>query len=165
MAYNAGAHFAREQTEAPTESRVGGATRQSWLHWLKRTPRTNQPVAAATFSSARVPTRPEVSHFMRGVMDEFTHLTNFARPVDASLVISVQAIHDGYIPREGVCHLHDVWGDDVNVRYVNTGHVWVCARTRLHACTHQLRTGLRATPECVPHSHCRQFETKCEQIL
>ena len=78
---------------------------------------------------------------MRGVMDEFTHMSNFDRPVDPSLVISIQATEDGYVPRlvltsfhvkctfiqhrNNVCDLRSIWGDEVEVRYVNAGHVTV----------------------------------------
>jgi len=65
----------------------------------------------------------EVRRFMCNVMDEFTHLANFDKPLDTSLVFSVQATKDGYVPRDGVCDLRDVWGDKVTVRYVDAGHV------------------------------------------
>lgn len=43
--------------------------------------------------------------FMRGVMDEFTHLGNFSAPLDTSLVIGVQAENDAYVPRQRVTDL------------------------------------------------------------
>uniref|UniRef100_A0A1B6EA70 Uncharacterized protein n=1 Tax=Clastoptera arizonana TaxID=38151 RepID=A0A1B6EA70_9HEMI len=64
----------------------------------------------------------EALHFMRGIMDECTHLRNFARPVDTSLVIAVCAKDDGYVPREGVSSLIDIW-PGAEVRYVDAGHV------------------------------------------
>lgn len=64
----------------------------------------------------------EAMQFMRGIMDECTHLKNFSVPVDTSLIIAICATEDGYVPREGVTHLADVW-PGAEVRYVNTGHV------------------------------------------
>lgn len=40
----------------------------------------------------------EAVQFMRGVMDECTHLGNFTVPVDPSLIIIVAAENDGYVP-------------------------------------------------------------------
>ena len=64
----------------------------------------------------------EAIQFMRGIMDECTHLKNFSTPVDTSLIIAICATDDGYVPREGVTHLADVW-PGAEVRYINTGHV------------------------------------------
>ncbi|XP_026274817.1 protein ABHD18 isoform X2 [Frankliniella occidentalis] len=64
----------------------------------------------------------EAMQFMRGIMDECTHLKNFSVPVDTSLIIAICATEDGYVPREGVTHLADVW-PGAEVRYINTGHV------------------------------------------
>ncbi|XP_014673914.1 PREDICTED: uncharacterized protein C4orf29 homolog [Priapulus caudatus] len=60
--------------------------------------------------------------FMRGVMDEFTHVANYSVPVDTSLIIVVAAESDAYIPREGVFALTDVW-PGCEVRYVQAGHI------------------------------------------
>lgn len=60
---------------------------------------------------------------MNGVMDEFTHLSNFPVPVDPSLVIAVAADNDAYVPRIGVTHLTDLW-PGAQVRYIqNQGHI------------------------------------------
>ena len=63
-----------------------------------------------------------VLHFMRGVMDECTHLGNFSRPVDTSLVIVVAAKSDAYVPRDGVLSIEDLW-PGAEVRYIETGHI------------------------------------------
>ena len=60
--------------------------------------------------------------FMRGVMDECTHLGNFSVPVDPELVIIVAADHDSYIPREDVLRLDKLWPGS-EVRYIPTGHI------------------------------------------
>lgn len=64
----------------------------------------------------------EVLNFMRGIMDECTHLENFARPVDPSLAVCVAATRDAYVLREGLKPLTDVW-PGCEVRYVDCGHV------------------------------------------
>ncbi|XP_048827158.1 protein ABHD18 isoform X1 [Brienomyrus brachyistius] len=60
--------------------------------------------------------------FMKGVMDECTHIANFSVPVDPSLVIVVQAKEDAYIPRSGVRSLQEIW-PGCEVRYLNGGHI------------------------------------------
>jgi len=49
-----------------------------------------------------------VLNFMRGLMDECTHLGNYSLPVDPDLVELVVARYDAYQPRRGVKPLHDV---------------------------------------------------------
>lgn len=60
--------------------------------------------------------------FMRGMMDEFTHLKNFSVPFDPSLIIAVCAKSDGYVPRVGISKLEEIW-PGVTIKYVDTGHV------------------------------------------
>ncbi|KAF5906439.1 protein ABHD18 isoform X1, partial [Clarias magur] len=60
--------------------------------------------------------------FMKGVMDECTHIANFSVPVDPGLIIVVQAKEDAYVPRSGVRSLQEVW-PGCEVRYLNGGHV------------------------------------------
>ncbi|XP_042238779.1 protein ABHD18-like isoform X4 [Homarus americanus] len=64
----------------------------------------------------------EAVQFMRGVMDECTHLGNFSVPVDPSLVIIVAAENDGYMPRDGIIPLNEIWPGS-QVRTIRTGHV------------------------------------------
>lgn len=65
----------------------------------------------------------EVLQFMRGVMDEFTHLGRFPTPVDPELVIVLAAEMDAYVPRQGVTSLVDLW-PGVELRFIrNQGHV------------------------------------------
>ncbi|XP_068623438.1 protein ABHD18 isoform X2 [Battus philenor] len=64
----------------------------------------------------------EALQFMRGIMDECTHLSNFSVPYDTSLIIAVCAKHDAYVPREDVGRLEDIW-PGAEVRYVDAGHV------------------------------------------
>ncbi|KAM8938932.1 protein ABHD18 isoform 2-T2 [Pelodytes ibericus] len=60
--------------------------------------------------------------FMKGVMDECTHVANFSVPVDPSLIIVVQAKEDAYVPRIGVRSLQEIW-PGCEIRYLNGGHV------------------------------------------
>ena len=64
----------------------------------------------------------EALHFMRGVMDECTHLGNFSVPVDTSLIITVTAKDDAYMPRDTTLDLRDVWPGS-EMRLINSGHV------------------------------------------
>lgn len=64
----------------------------------------------------------ESLRFMKGVMDECTHVANFSVPVDPSLIIVVQAKEDAYIPRAGVRSLQEIW-PGCEIRYLNGGHV------------------------------------------
>lgn len=64
----------------------------------------------------------EALQFMRGVMDECTHLKNFSVPTDTSLIIVVCAKDDAYIPRDGCTSLEDVW-PGAEIRYLDAGHV------------------------------------------
>ncbi|XP_052738959.1 protein ABHD18 isoform X2 [Bicyclus anynana] len=64
----------------------------------------------------------EALQFMRGIMDECTHLSNFSIPFDTSLIIAVCARHDAYVPREDVGSLEEIW-PGAEVRYVDAGHV------------------------------------------
>lgn len=61
-------------------------------------------------------------NFMRGIMDECTHLGNFTPPVDPSLSIVVTAQHDAYVPRDGVKSIRELW-DGCEVRYIDSGHI------------------------------------------
>lgn len=64
----------------------------------------------------------EAISFMKGVMDECTHMANFSVPVDPSLIIVVQATMDAYVPRTGVQSLRDIW-PGCEVRYLSGGHI------------------------------------------
>ncbi|KAH9399755.1 hypothetical protein TYRP_017747 [Tyrophagus putrescentiae] len=61
-------------------------------------------------------------HFMRGIMDECTHLANFTPLIDPELAIIINARHDAYVPSEGVMPLTNIW-KGASVRYLNRGHV------------------------------------------
>lgn len=64
----------------------------------------------------------EALQFMRGMMDECTHLKHFSVPKETSLIIAVCAKDDAYVPREGCSGLEEIW-PGVEVRYLDAGHV------------------------------------------
>lgn len=64
----------------------------------------------------------ESLQFMRGMMDECTHLKNFSVPLDTDLIIAVCAKDDAYIPRDGCSSLEDIW-PGAEIRYLDAGHV------------------------------------------
>ena len=65
----------------------------------------------------------EAVQFMRGIMDEATHLKNYDVPYDPSLIIIVAAELDAYQPREGITALTDIWPGS-EIRYIkHAGHV------------------------------------------
>lgn len=64
----------------------------------------------------------EALQFMRGVMDECTHLKNFSVPFDTTLITAICAKDDAYVPREGCTGLEEIWPGAV-VKYLDAGHV------------------------------------------
>jgi hypothetical protein len=51
----------------------------------------------------------EILNFMQLLMDECTHLLNFDKPIDPSLVYIIAAINDAYILRDGVHDFNTIW--------------------------------------------------------
>lgn len=64
----------------------------------------------------------EALQFMRGMMDECTHLKNFTVPFDTSLITAICAKDDAYVPREGCSSLEEIW-PGAEVKYLDAGHV------------------------------------------
>jgi len=65
----------------------------------------------------------EAVQFMRGIMDECTHLKNYDVPVDPELIIIVAAEMDAYMPRDGIMALPDIW-PGAKIRYIpKSGHI------------------------------------------
>lgn len=62
-------------------------------------------------------------NFMRGIMDECTHLANFSAPVDPSLAFFVTASRDGYVPKTGRMSVTQVWQGCHHRDLANDGHV------------------------------------------
>ena len=86
----------------------------SWIQYLHLPTKVR-------FQSKREMTN-ETLDFMRGIMDECTHIGNFCTPVDTSLIIVVAAKHDAYVPRDSTLNLQQLW-PGCEVRYVDTGHI------------------------------------------
>ncbi len=67
--------------------------------------------------------KQEAFHFMRGIMDECTHLKNFALPLDPTLCLALAAEMDAYQPREGVRPITEVW-PGARIKYLEgEGHI------------------------------------------
>ncbi|XP_037087853.1 protein ABHD18-like [Pollicipes pollicipes] len=81
-----------------------------------------RPAVKGTASPSRPATKAEAYHFMRGIMDECTHLANFPVPVDPELALIVQARDDAYVPRDGLMSLTELWPGS-SVRFIDAGHV------------------------------------------
>ncbi|KAJ6646831.1 Protein ABHD18 [Pseudolycoriella hygida] len=64
----------------------------------------------------------EALQFMRGMMDECTHLKNFSVPYDTTLITAICAKDDAYVPREGCTSLEEIWPGAV-IKYLDAGHV------------------------------------------
>jgi len=64
----------------------------------------------------------EALQFMRGIMDECTHLKNFEVPIDTELIIAVCARNDAYVPRDHCMSLETIW-PGAEIRYIDAGHV------------------------------------------
>lgn len=60
--------------------------------------------------------------FMRGLMDECTHLKNFSCPINTKLIVAWSALYDAYVPREGLTRLDEIW-PGANIKFVKGGHV------------------------------------------
>lgn len=70
------------------------------------------------------PVHPEIIEFMHILMDECTHLLNFDKPVDTSLIKVISAKEDCYILRDGVNDFKSIYNiEDNQVEYLDRGHV------------------------------------------
>lgn len=114
-AFKAGQQFARNFPHSIESYREISRELQS-----PSPPSPLSPSPSAASETARSPV--EALNFMRGIMNECTHLENFARPVDPSLAVCVAATKDAYVPREGIKSLPEIW-PGCEVRYVDCGHV------------------------------------------
>lgn len=87
------------------------------------------PNAMAALTQGKLTSSPSVSikqdaiNFMRGIMDECTHLGNFSPPVDPSLAFFVTASRDGYVPQSGSMPVTSLWKGCIHRNIPNYGHV------------------------------------------
>ncbi len=65
-----------------------------------------------------------VKDMMRLLMDEFTSLHNYSRPVESNIpnALFIACSNDGYVLRDGIPHMNDVW-PGCHIRYIPHGHV------------------------------------------
>ncbi|KAL3318885.1 hypothetical protein Ciccas_002447 [Cichlidogyrus casuarinus] len=83
---------------------------------------------------------PEVKEFMREMLDKFTHLANYPPLLHPSLVVSVLAEWDAYVPGTGVAPLDSVY-PGADLRYISqAGHVGAYLRNALW--THDFRDAI-----------------------
>lgn len=120
-------HVFREEIEQMIHSPEENAAFKAGQQFARNFPLTIESyreISLKLQSSASTAARSPVEalNFMRGIMDECTHLENFARPVDPDLAVCVAATKDAYVPREGIKSLPEIW-PGCEVRYVDCGHV------------------------------------------
>lgn len=143
---NVHAHLHRGNHDTVHSLHIGSTTQQSHLHTSsvlllpdsRKGRQGSYSIAAALrkrlqwsqrdsqSQSSRSQRSPKMSReavdFMRGIMDECTHLGNFSCPVDTELIIIVQAEKDAYVPRDNVLSLQELW-PGAELRFVDWGHV------------------------------------------
>ena len=95
--------------------------RESGSHLISSIPLLSHLPVLSRKSSDTAP-NPEALHFMRGLMDECTHLGNYSIPVDTELVEIVLAEYDAYQPRQGVVPLQQLW-PGARTRTIVEGHI------------------------------------------
>uniref|UniRef100_A0A915I051 Protein ABHD18 n=1 Tax=Romanomermis culicivorax TaxID=13658 RepID=A0A915I051_ROMCU len=117
--------FRLSQEEMPAElelvplvSKNDDPVKIAWLKWSLinsyfkslqiSSHKTNNPTSVAE-KLKRDDTKQQVSRFLHKILDEFTHLGLFSKPVDPSLIIVVCAGRDAYIPRDKVADLSTIW--------------------------------------------------------
>jgi len=110
--FNAGKQFVKdfEIDTSSTSARGAGFLQLSSL----------SPFSYFNFGTKKA--KLDILNFMRGIMDECTHLGNFSKPVDPELAIIVSALRDGYVPQDGIIPLTQVWPGSTR-RVLNCGHV------------------------------------------
>ncbi|CAF4210646.1 unnamed protein product, partial [Rotaria sordida] len=65
-----------------------------------------------------------IKDMMRLLMDEFTSLYNYSCSVQSNIsnAMFIACTHDGYVLRDGIPHMNDVWSG-IHIRYIPHGHV------------------------------------------
>ena len=61
---------------------------------------------------------------MRLLMDEFTSLHNYSRPVESNIAnaMFIACANDGYVLHDGIPHMNDIWPGCL-IRYIPRGHI------------------------------------------
>jgi len=75
-------------------------------------------------NSDEPPVKDPVRDLMRLLMDEFTSVYNYSRPIESNIAnaMFIACLHDGYVLHDGLPHMSDVWPGCL-VRYIRQGHV------------------------------------------
>ncbi len=65
-----------------------------------------------------------VKDMMRLIMDEFTSLDNYSRPVESNIpnAMFIVGTHDSYILRDGIPDMNDLWPGCL-IRFIPYGHI------------------------------------------
>ena len=65
-----------------------------------------------------------VKDMMRLLMDEFTCLENYSRPVESNIsnAMFIACTNDGYVLHDGLPHMNEIW-PGCHVRYIRHGHI------------------------------------------
>jgi len=106
-------------SDTETGKKKDNSNEGSWSDWQYMIPNIIRNDSNPTKDSLH----REAIQFMRGIMDEATHLKNYDVPYDPSLIIIVAAEMDAYQPREGIMALPDIWPGS-EIRYIkHAGHV------------------------------------------
>ena len=128
-AFDAGRHFAQSYTRHMSNVTEGPLKPRSLTHVKDVTsqwPELSQIFRVGQLKqlkgAERAQARQQAIQFMRGIMDEFTHIANYSRPVDCSTIVIVAARDDAYVPRGGTTNLSQLWPES-ELRYVKTGHI------------------------------------------
>ncbi|XP_065082295.1 protein ABHD18 [Ochlerotatus camptorhynchus] len=122
-----------EELSEPLPSKSLGTKIMEFISWSSNGSGNENPTKHATEVAPLEKREPidtsktrwwkrEALQFMRGMMDECTHLKNFTVPYDTSLIIAVCAKDDAYIPRDSCTSLEDIW-PGAEIRYLDAGHV------------------------------------------
>jgi hypothetical protein len=127
--FHAGRHFARQFPSNGKKSLIPEHTNEQFSDFYsKQLQNINYSGAQLSSEENAKPDGEKESiladalNFMRGIMDECTHLGNFDKPVDGKLSIIVAASHDGYVPRNNIIPLNELWPGS-ELRLLDCGHV------------------------------------------
>jgi len=75
-----------------------------------------------SFNDEKAKVKKEIVEFMRLLMDECTHLMNYDKPIDNTLIRVLTAKDDAYVLRDGVHGFEQIW-PGCQVEYLDQGHV------------------------------------------
>lgn len=113
----------RPLVSSPEFDLAAASTRDEFIKASFLAPQSNLPLKYfRSLSTGGDGTDIDAFMFMRGLMDECTHLGNYSLPVDPELIEIVTAKYDAYQPRRGVQPLDQLWPGS-KIRYVEKGHV------------------------------------------